>query len=67
MEFLYAGQQDSAVIWVEEWDRENYDFIPLAVQMTVEWKDGTTEQWLRRTAASGGNSVYGAVHEVDER
>ena len=66
VEFLYAGQQDSAVIWVEEWEREDYDFIPLAVQMTVEWKDGTTEQWLRRTAASGGNSVYGAVHEVDE-
>ena len=66
VEFLYAGQQDSVVIWVEEWDRENYDFIPLAVQMTVEWKNGTTEQWLRRTAASGGNSVYGAVHEVDE-
>ena len=66
IEFLYAGQQDSVVIWVEEWDRENYDFIPLAVQMTVEWKNGTTEQWLRRTAASGGNSVYGAVHEVDE-
>ncbi len=64
--FLYAGQQDSVVIWVEEWDRENYDFIPLAVQMTVEWKNGTTEQWLRRTAAAGGNSVYGAVHEVDE-
>ena len=66
VDFLYAGQQDSVVIWVEEWDRENYDFIPLAVQMTVEWKNGTTEQWLRRTAASGGNSVYGAVHEVDE-
>jgi len=64
--FLYAGQQDSAVIWLEEWNRDNYDFIPLAVQMTVEWKDGTTEQWLRRTAASGGNSVYGAVQEVDE-
>ena len=64
--FLYAGAQDNTVVWVEEWDRENYDFIPLAVQMTVEWKDGTTEQWLRRTAASGGNSVYGAVHEVDE-
>ena len=64
--FLYAGQQDSAVIWMEEWNRDNYNFIPLAVQMTVEWKDGTTEQWLRRTAASGGNSVYGAVQEVDE-
>ncbi len=64
--FLYAGAQDNAVIWMEEWDRERYDFIPLAVQMTVEWKDGTEEYWLRRTAASGGNSVYGALQEVDE-
>ena len=64
--FLYAGAQDSTIIWLEEWDREEYDFIPLAVQMTVKWKNGTEECWLRRTAASGGNSVYGAVHEVDE-
>ncbi len=64
--FLYAGTRDSTVIWVEEWDRESYDFIPLAVQMTVEWKDGTSEQWLRRTAASGGNSVYGALQEIDD-
>ena len=26
--------------------------IPLAVQMTVEWTDGTKEVWLRRTAGS---------------
>ena len=64
--FLYAGNNGSTVLWLEEWDRERYDFIPLAVQMTVEWKDGTEEYWLRRTAASGGNSVYGAVQEVDE-
>ena len=64
--FLYAGAQDSTVIWIDEWDREEYDFIPLAVQMTVEWKDGTEECWLRRTAASGGNSVYGALQEIDE-
>ncbi len=64
--FLYAGVEDNAVIWLEEWNRELYDFIPHAVQMTVEWKDGTTEQWLRRTAASGGNSVYGALQEIDE-
>jgi len=64
--FLYAGVEDNAVIWLEEWNRELYDFIPHAVQMTVEWKDGSTEQWLRRTAASGGNSVYGALQEIDE-
>ena len=64
--FLYAGVEDDTVIWLEEWDREQYDFIPMAVQMTVEWKDGTEEYWLRRTAASGGNSVYGALQEIDE-
>ena len=64
--FLYAGAQDDTVVWLEEWNRELYDFIPLAVQMTVEWKNGTEECWLRRTAASGGNSVYGALQEVDE-
>ena len=64
--FLYAGAQDRTVIWIDEWDREEYDFIPLAVQMTVEWKDGREERWLRRTAASGGNSVYGALPEIDE-
>ncbi len=64
--FRYAGAQDSTIIWLEKWDRENYDFIPLAVQMTVKWNDGTEECWLRRTAASGGNSVYGALQEVDE-
>jgi len=64
--FMYAGAQDSTIVWLDVWDREEYDFIPLAVQMTVEWKDGTEERWLRRTAASGGNSVYGALQEVDE-
>ena len=66
IEFLYAGAEQDTVIWLEEWDRENYDFIPMAVQMKVIWKDGTEEQWLRRTAASGGNSVYGAMQEIDE-
>ena len=64
--FMYAGAEDSTIVWLDEWPREDYDFIPLAVQMTVEWKDGTEERWLRRTAASGGNSVYGALQEIDE-
>ena len=64
--FMYAGAEDSTIVWLDEWDREEYDFIPLAVQMTVKWKDGTEECWLRRTAASGGNSVYGALQEINE-
>ena len=64
--FMYAGAEDSTIVWLDEWDREEYDFIPLAVQMTVKWKNGTEECWLRRTAASGGNSVYGALQEINE-
>ena len=66
IEFMYAGAEQDTVIWLDEWPREDYDFIPMAVQMKVIWKDGTEEQWLRRTAASGGNSVYGAMQEIDE-
>ena len=63
---MYAGAEQDTIIWLDEWPREDYDFIPMAVQMKVIWKDGTEEQWLRRTAASGGNSVYGAMQEIDE-
>jgi len=67
--FLYASLEDEEIIWDEDW--EEYDpeaapddttdilLIPLAVQMTVEWQDGTTEVWLRRTAAASRHSRFG--------
>ena len=63
--FLYARMEEDEIVWDEDWEeydqetfQENEDDVqplPLAVQMTVEWKDGTKEVWLRRTA---GNSRY---------
>ena len=63
--FLYARIEEEEVVWDEDWeeydpeaaqdDPDNVQMIPLAIQMTVEWKDGTKEVWLRRTA---GNSRY---------
>lgn len=56
--FLYASIEDSEVVWNEEW--EDYDsttvaedasdilLVPLAIQLTVEWKDG------RKEVCSGG-------------
>lgn len=67
--FLYASLNDEEITWDEDW--EDYDpdalqdnqtdilLIPLAVQMTVEWQDGSTEVWLRRTAAASRYSRFG--------
>ena len=67
--FLYASLNDEEIIWDEDW--EEYDpeaaqddqtdilLIPLAVQMTVEWQDGTKEVGLRRTAAVSRYSRFG--------
>ena len=67
--FLYASLNDEEIIWDDDW--EEYDpeaaqddqtdilLIPLAVQMTVEWQDGTKEVWLRRTSAVSRYSRFG--------
>ena len=62
--FLYAADQAGAVVWLDEWDRETYDFLPLAVQMTVEWEDGRTEVWLRRSAGVSSNTALGSRQEI---
>lgn len=67
--FFYASLEDEEIVWNDDW--EEYDpeamqdnqtdilLIPLAVQMKVEWQDGTTEVWLRRTAAASRHSRFG--------
>jgi len=60
--FLYAeesGEGDGSLEWLETWEEEEHDAIPLAVQLTVEWLDGTREQWLRRAAGTAGRSRFG--------
>lgn len=68
--FLYASIESEEVVWNDEW--EDYDattvaedasdilLVPLAVQMTVEWKDGRKEVWLRRTAGASRHSRLGS-------
>ena len=68
--FLYASIEDDEVVWDDEW--EDYDstavsndssdilLVPLAIQMTVEWKDGRKEVWLRRTAGASKHSRFGS-------
>lgn len=60
--FQYAevGETDETEIeWLDEWDEDEHAAIPLAIRMTVEWKDGRKEYWLRRTAGSSLHSTFG--------
>ena len=53
--FSYGDHENMQMVWTDEWDYMNKGYLPLAVQMTVEWRDGETEQWLRRTAGASSN------------
>lgn len=57
--FLYGEQGDDGIEFEESWEEDDHESTPLAIQMTVEWLDGTSEQWLRRTAGSSSNSTFG--------
>ena len=58
--FQYAEQAEANEIeWFEEWDEEEHKNLPLAIRMTVEWKNGTKEYWLRRTCGVNYNSNFG--------
>jgi len=60
--FLYADLENDELVWKDDWeddvDNPNPN-IPLAIQMEIEWKDGSSERWLRRTAGSGKFETYG--------
>ena len=67
--FLYAeesGEDDHSLEWLEVWDEEEHDAIPLAIQLTVEWLDDTREQWLRRAAGVSGRSRFGVRNVLKE-
>ena len=60
--FQYAevGEADETEIeWFDEWDEDEHAAIPLAIRMTVEWKDGRREYWLRRVAGNSLHSSFG--------
>ena len=66
--FQYAelDEGEDEIRWEEYWDEDTHAAIPLAVRMTVEWLDGTTEYWLRRTAGAGRNTTLGLRETVSE-
>lgn len=58
--FQYAEtEEEEGVEWLETWEEEEHEAIPLAIRMTVQWTDGRTEYWLRRTAGNAKESTFG--------
>lgn len=51
------GQADDPIDWYDEWNEDELSGIPMAIQLTIEWKDGSQERWLRRTAGTSGNTA----------
>ncbi|QSH40065.1 hypothetical protein P0136_01640 [Lentisphaerota bacterium ZTH] len=56
--FLYADQINGAINWTTDWNPEK-PYIPLAIQMTLKFKNGDTVSWLRRTAGSSYETHLG--------
>lgn len=58
--FLYADvNRDRELLWEEDWDEDERRNIPMAIQMTVHWNDGTSTSWLKRTAGAGKYENFG--------
>lgn len=55
--FRYATENsDGELEWEETWDTDEHDELPLAVQMKIDWLDGTSQTWLRRQAGTSYNT-----------
>ena len=62
LSFLYLSMDETGQIqWKDDWDEkaENQDPVPIAVQMNIEWENGESCSWLRRTAGAGKNESLG--------
>ncbi|MDD5727520.1 MAG: prepilin-type N-terminal cleavage/methylation domain-containing protein, partial [Victivallales bacterium] len=46
--FLYADRNADSLNWQDDWNEENEKNIPLAIQMTICFKDGRKVSWLRQ-------------------
>ena len=63
--FQYAEfDEENGIEWLETWEEDEHEAIPLAIRMTVEWTDGRKEYWLRRVAGIAKESTFGYREQV---
>ena len=56
-----SSDWEQRLLWLDQWETENSERkdVPLAVMLTINWQDGRTESWLRRTMGSGFRERFG--------
>ncbi len=58
--FEYAEfDEEEGIEWLDVWEEDEHEALPLAIRMTVEWTDGRKEYWLRRLAGIAKDSTFG--------
>jgi len=66
VQFIFGDlDKKREVEWLDEWDEETEKGIPMAIQMKINWMDGTSNIWLRRTAASSKRTNFGKKYYPD--
>ncbi len=48
--FSYMDVEDDRITFIDDW--EDRDYMPLAILIRVDWIDGASQNWLRRTAGT---------------
>jgi hypothetical protein len=60
VEFSYGDlNSDRELEWLDDWDEDREKSIPMAIEMKVNWDDGTSDVWLRRTSGASKRSNLG--------
>ncbi len=52
---------EQRLLWLDEWETEDSERkdAPLAVMLTINWQDGRSESWLRRTMGNSYRERFG--------
>ncbi len=67
LNFTYYTIEDDELETLETWDTEEYlTSIPVAIQLQLEFTDGTKQRWLRRTAGNSFDTSLGLREDSNE-
>ena len=66
IEFTFGDlNREREIEWFDEWDEDTEKYIPMAIQMKVNWEDGRSDVWLRRTSGSSKRTNLGKKYYMN--
>ena len=61
--FSYVDLDETDIEFIDDW--EDRDYLPLGIQLQVNWLDGRLNKWLKRTAGSSYYERWGKWEQKD--